>query len=488
MGDFPHIRHQVAVVVIGNPHRQLGIRHDDGGIALEDRGMAVIGAPVLEPVVVDGVLHAVPGNDLMVETQVAGKTAGGRQDDRALAVDRGLGARRGPNAHFIDPAFEAGADGCRYRPRTIGCTCVQGDCRGLFSAVDIQAQAFVDRIEHGGEMGPDLQRYEVIDRGDLQQCRFVDVGETHERQPRIGNTEGVVLRPDVAADDDILAVKGGLRVHPRFNCPAAIEGEPAGLRQGHEVAGTVEFEHAVDGRVRRRGAVRAGQPFVVVLIAVAVCIVAQRMSTEFHFLNIGQAIVVLVFVAVIDTIVIRVGTVRVVAGEELVEVVDAVIVRVTLDVAVDTDDDRVVRQFTTTRQVACFVDNLDGARSIDCGNLGIAQAVELVCPDAAELVVRRYFIDRIRHEKQPGLGSTPQANRGVHFVLDTDPGFIIDTRESAGRAELSEGDVGRRALCIVETHNHADRKRIDGGLRQRQRIVRAGETPRHAVPSEEQAG
>ena len=466
MGDFPHICHQIAVGVIGNSHRQLGIRHDDGGIALEDRGMAVIGAPVLEPVVVDGVLYAVPGNDLMVETQIAGKTAGGRQDDRALAVDRGLGTRGGPNAHFIDPAFEAGADGCRYRSRTIGCTCVQGDCSGLFGAVDIQAQAFVDRIKHCGEMRPDLERYEVIDRGHLQQCHFVDVGETHERQPRIGNTEGVVLRADVAADDDILAGKGGLRIHPRFNCPAAIEGEPAGLRQGHEVAGTVEFEHAVDCRIRCHGAVRAGQPFGVVLIAVAVCIVAQRMSTEFHFLNIGQAIVVLVFVAVIDTIVIRVRTFRIVAGEELVEVVDAVIVRVTLDVAADTKDERVVRQFATAQQVACFVENLDGARSIDCGNLGIVQAVELVEPTAAELVVRRYFIGGLRHEKQPGLGSTPQTNRCVHFVLDTDPVVIIDAQESAGRAELSESNISRRALCIVETYDHADSKRIDGGLRQ----------------------
>ena len=231
VGDFPHIGHQIAVVVIGNSHRQLGIGHDDGGIALEDRGMSVIGAPVLEPVVVDGVLDTVPGNHLMVETQVTGKTAGGRQDDRALAVDRGLGARGGPNAHFIDPTFEAGTDGCRYRSRTIACTCVQGDCSGLFSAVDIQAQAFVDRIEHCREMRPDLERYEVIDRGHLQRCHFVDVGETHERQTRSGNTKGVVLRADVAADDDILAGKGGLRIHPCFNCPAAIEGKPTGLRQ-----------------------------------------------------------------------------------------------------------------------------------------------------------------------------------------------------------------------------------------------------------------
>ena len=85
------------------------------------------------------------------------------------------------------------------------------------------------------------------------------------------------------------------------------------------------------------------------------------MGTEFHFLNIGQAIVVLVFIAVIDTIAIRVRTVRIIAGEELVEIVDTVIVRVSLDVAADSDANRVVHQFAAAQQVACFVDNLDDA-------------------------------------------------------------------------------------------------------------------------------
>ena len=87
-------------------------------------------------------------------------------------------------------------------------------------------------------------------------------------------------------------------------------------------------------------------------------------------------------------------------------------------------------------------------------------------PAAAELVVRRGFTGGHRDKRQPGLGSTPQANRGVHFVLDTDPVLIIDTRESAGRAELSESNVGRRTLCIIETYDHTNSKRIDGGLRQ----------------------
>ena len=336
VGELPPVGHAVVIAVQVALDRTVVVEVDELAVADQHTGVGPACGPVAEVRAhillggKTGIVKAEVGHEIRFD---AGQQSGHGQHNVAIRPDRA------PHAHFIDRPFEALAD-----PRVVGAG-PEGDRRTAAVLVTGQLPVQIDRetavaiVECDGHMRPFTAVNRNGGRGRRRKLSSGGVGVVSLNlvlvRPRSDDPNPVVDQQRTPGGHHALdnLAAGLLRKHPGLEGPA-LQRETAVQRQLDVVTGAVEVHAAHHDRAVAVGRVVSERDLLAVEKTVVIGVLRRRVGPEKGFLRVADAVLVVIFVAIKDAVVVAVGIGRVRAQQVLEEINDLVVVRIIVDTVV----------------------------------------------------------------------------------------------------------------------------------------------------------